>query len=318
MKPQIVVTMGDTAGIGPELVARVCNDAEVREKADITVVGRAMILAAGALAAAQPMPELKVVECGPAAQIKPGQPSAHSGAQAGAFISKALEMCLSGEMQAMVTAPISKEHLNLGGYHYAGHTDMLADLTKTRPVMMLAGKLLKVSLVTVHTPLSEVARQVTAESVLHTCRVTGQWLQKYLGYESPRLAVAALNPHAGENGLLGREENDIITPVVRELAAGGLDIKGPFSADTLFWRVLKHKEFDAVICMYHDQGLIPFKIAHFEDGVNVSMGLPFIRTSPDHGTAFDLAGKGQASAGSMKAAVLMAASAATAARGKAS
>lgn len=307
MKAKVAVTMGDPAGIGPEIVARVCNDPEIREIAEIVLIGRQMVLAAGALSANQAMPEVEIIECGPPAQIKPGQPSEQSGAQAAAFVKKAVELCLNGQVQAMVTAPISKEHLNAAGFHYSGHTDMLGDLAGgVRPVMLLAGSKLKVSLVTVHTSLQSVARQVNRESILHTSIITHQALQKYFAVARPRLAVCALNPHAGENGLLGDEEGRIIAPAVAELRNHGIDARGPLSADSLFWEVLRYQQYDAVICMYHDQGLIPFKIAHFADGVNVSLGLPFIRTSPDHGTAFHLAGKGQASASSMKEAVKLA------------
>jgi 4-hydroxythreonine-4-phosphate dehydrogenase len=308
MRPKIAVTLGDPAGIGPELAARIAHDSDVRVLADLLIVGRKAILAAGARAAGLPLPEVELLECGPeGALIPPGQPSAQSGAQAGAFISAAANLCLKGEAQAMVTAPVSKEHLNLGGYNYAGHTEMLGQMCGVRPVMLLAGSLLKVSLLSTHIPLRQAAELVIPEKVEYTCRLTWQWLRRYWGYENPRLAMAAFNPHAGENGLLGQEEKTVLEPLIAALAGQGLNIQGPFSADTLFWRAVNKKEFDAVICMYHDQGLIPFKMLHFKDGVNVSLGLPFIRTSPDHGTAFELAGRGQADSGSMKEALLLAA-----------
>jgi 4-hydroxythreonine-4-phosphate dehydrogenase len=308
MRPKIAVTLGDPSGIGPELAARICYDQEVRAAADIVVVGRKILLAAGAQAAGLPVPQVELVECGPDLQVIPGQPGLGSGALAGAFITTAAQLCLQGKAQAMTTAPISKEYLNLAGYPYAGHTEMLAQLAGgARPVMMLAGPRLKVSLLSTHIPLRRAAEFVIPEKIEYTCRLTWQWLRHYWGYENPRLAVAAFNPHAGENGLLGQEENLVLKPVVEALAGQGLNIKGPLSADTLFWRVVSGGEFDAVICMYHDQGLIPFKMIHFQDGVNVSLGLPFIRTSPDHGTAFELAGQGLAGSGSMKEAVLLAA-----------
>jgi 4-hydroxythreonine-4-phosphate dehydrogenase len=308
MRVKIAVTLGDPAGVGPELAARICHDEVVREQADIVITGQSGLLAAGACAAGLPFPQVAIKECGPSARISPGQPCAAGGAQAGAFIRQAALMCLSGEVQAMTTAPISKEYLHQAGYHYAGHTEMLAELAGgAKAVMMLAGPLLKVSLLSTHVPLRQAEEFIRPENIIYTCRITRQWLSQYWGYENPRLAVAAFNPHAGENGLLGREEQNLIRPAVEALAGEGMNIKGPLSADTLFRRALKYKEFDAVVCMYHDQGLIPFKIAHFEDGVNVSLGLPFIRTSPDHGTAFDLAGQGRADSSSMKAAVLLAA-----------
>ncbi|MDR1397376.1 MAG: 4-hydroxythreonine-4-phosphate dehydrogenase PdxA [Desulfarculales bacterium] len=308
MRVKIAVTLGDPAGVGPELAARVCHDEEVLAQADIVIVGQKKLLAGGARAAGLSFPQVTLKECGPVARTDPGQPSAAGGAQAGAFIRQAALMCLSGEVQAMTTAPVSKEYLNLAGYRYAGHTEMLAELAGgAKAVMMMAGPLLKVSLLSTHVPLRRAEEFIRPENIDYTCRTTWQWLNRYWGYENPRLAVAAFNPHAGENGLLGREEQNLIRPAVEALAGEGMDIKGPLAADALFWRVLKYGEFDAVVCMYHDQGLIPFKMIHFEDGVNVSLGLPFIRTSPDHGTAFDLAGQGRADGGSMKAAVLLAA-----------
>ncbi len=308
MKPQIALTLGDPAGIGPELVARICADQEVLAAADLLVVGQAALLQAGARAAALCLPQVRLIECGAPAPVTPGLPSAASGALAGAFVAAAARLSLAKEVDAMVTAPLSKEHLNAGGYHYSGHTDMLGELAGgVKPVMMLAGPKLKVSLVTVHSALRQVPSMLTQEALERAILITHQWLQRYWAVKMPRLAVAALNPHAGENGLLGKEEQYVIAPVVERLNAQGFNLLGPSSADTLFWRALKYNEFDAVVCMYHDQGLIPFKMVHFEDGVNISLGLPFIRTSPDHGTAFELAGKGVASISSMKAAVMLAA-----------
>jgi 4-hydroxythreonine-4-phosphate dehydrogenase len=307
-RPKRALTLGDPAGIGPELVVRVCHDPEIREQADIVLVGRNSILAAGAGAAGLPVPAEPMLECGPEGTVLPGQPSPLSGALAGAFIQEAARLCLQGEVSAMTTAPISKEHLNLAGFRYGGHTEMLAQLAGgARPVMMLAGSVLKVSLLSTHVPLEQAARFISRENVQYTCHLTWQWLRRYWGYENPRLALAAFNPHAGENGLLGQEEKQILTPAVEFLAGQGLNIQGPISADSLFWRAVSGKEFDAIICMYHDQGLIPFKMLHFKDGVNVSLGLPFIRTSPDHGTAFALAGQGRADSSSLKEALLLAA-----------
>ena len=307
-KPKLAITMGDPAGIGPEIIARICHDEEVRAHSELVIIGRQMVLAAGALACNLPFPQVEIIETGNPALIKPGQPSASSGAQAISFIEKAVQLCLANEVQAMVTAPISKEHIQLAGAKETGHTDMLGRLTNTpNPVMMMIGKHIRVALVTVHAPLREVAQLITQERILHTILETYNWFKAFSTISQPRLAVAALNPHAGENGYLGEEEKNIIAPVIDKLKQEGMNITGPLAADSLFWRVFKNKEFDAVVCMYHDQGLIPFKIAHFEDGVNVTLGLPIIRTSPDHGTAFDLAGKGVANSSSMKIATLLAA-----------
>jgi 4-hydroxythreonine-4-phosphate dehydrogenase len=317
MKPKLALTLGDPAGIGPEITAKICMDPQLAAVADLTVIGQAPLLAAGAQALGLPCPQVKIVECGPLTPpIVPGSPSIHSGALAGAFVGQAVKLCQSGEIDGFVTAPISKEYLNLAGYNYPGHTEMLGDLAGgVKPVMMLAGDKIRVSLVTVHCSLQQVAGLLSREKIKRTIITTWQWLQALLG-RAPRLALAALNPHAGEGGLMGAEEERLIIPVADELKSQGFDLCGPLPADTLFWRIVTGGEFDAAVCMYHDQGLIPFKMLHFEDGVNVSMGLPFIRTSPDHGTAFELAGKGLASAASMKAAALLAARLAAKARHK--
>jgi 4-hydroxythreonine-4-phosphate dehydrogenase len=223
------------------------------------------------------------------------------------YIKEGVRLCQAGLLQGLVTAPISKEALRAGGYPDTGHTTMLARLTGTpRPVMMLAGPKLRVILVTIHRALREVPDLISAEGIVETASVAHRDLRRYLNLARPRLAVAALNPHAGEGGLFGDEEGRIIAPAVEELKRRGVEASGPYPPDTVFWHMMQGA-FDAVICMYHDQGLIPFKLRHFDNGVNVTLGLPIIRTSPDHGTAYDIAGQGKASPASMKAAVLMAA-----------
>jgi 4-hydroxythreonine-4-phosphate dehydrogenase len=207
----------------------------------------------------------------------------------------------------MVTAPISKHALKAAGYPDTGHTTMLARLTATRkPVMMLAGSRLKVVPVTVHMSLKEALASLSTKEIVETGRLAARELSRFFGLKSPRLAVAALNPHAGEEGLFGDEEGRIIAPAVKELKDLGLDATGPHPPDTVFWRAAAG-QFDLVLGMYHDQALIPLKLIHFEDAVNVTLGLPVIRTSVDHGTAYDIAGRGQANPASLKAAVLMAA-----------
>ncbi|MCF8033943.1 MAG: 4-hydroxythreonine-4-phosphate dehydrogenase PdxA [Desulfarculaceae bacterium] len=307
MTPRIAVTLGDPAGVGPEIVAQLCHDLSTRELAELVVVGQADLLAAGARACGLAPPVVEVVETGEPAEIAPGQPSPASGRLAGAFVERALELVQAGEAAAMATAPISKEALQAAGYPDTGHTTLLARKTGTeRPVMMLAGDKLKVVLVTIHKALREVPGLITRKAVLHTALVTDQAFREQFGVAVPRLAVCGLNPHAGEHGIFGDEEEKIIAPAVAELQAAGVDATGPLPPDTVFWRAVKG-EFDAVVCMYHDQGLIPLKLLHFDDGVNVSLGLPIIRTSVDHGTAYDLAGTGQANPASMIAAVRMAA-----------
>jgi 4-hydroxythreonine-4-phosphate dehydrogenase len=305
-RPKVAITLGDPAGVGPELVARVCQDPDVLAAVEPIVVGRAMLLSAGALACGMDAPQIEIVKCGEGAEIKPGQPSEAGGRQAGAFIEKALEMCLAGQVQAMVTGPISKAALQSAGYPDTGHTTLLARLTNTpQPVMMMAGSRLKVVLATVHKAIREVPDLLTTESIVRVGMISDESMRRFFGLEQPRLAVAALNPHAGEGGMFGDEEERIIAPAVSALQAKGVQASGPHPPDTVFWRAMRG-EFDLVLCMYHDQGLIPFKLRHFDDGVNVTLGLPIIRTSPDHGTAYDIAGKGLAKPDSLKAAVILA------------
>ncbi|MBU1451165.1 MAG: 4-hydroxythreonine-4-phosphate dehydrogenase PdxA [Proteobacteria bacterium] len=307
MKPRIAVTMGDPAGVGPEIVARLCAHPPIRDMAELVIVGQRGLLEAGAAACGLPAPRVEVVETGEAAEITPGQPSQASGRLAGAFVEKALELVQAGQAAAMATAPISKEALKAAGYPDTGHTTLLARRTGTeRPVMMLAGERLKVVLVTIHKALREVPDLLTVDGIVHTAQVTHDSLKRYWGLDAPLLAVCGLNPHAGEHGLFGDEEERIIAPAVEELKAQGILAEGPLPPDTVFWRATRG-HFDAVVCMYHDQGLIPLKLLHFDDGVNVSLGLPIIRTSVDHGTAYDLAGTGQANPASLIAAVKLAA-----------
>ncbi len=306
VRPKVAVTLGDPAGVGPELVARVCHDPEIMAAVEPIVVGRSMLLSAGALACGLDTPQVEIVKCSEGAEIKPGQPSAAGGRQAGAFIEKALAMCLAGEVEAMVTGPISKAALHAAGYSATGHTTLLAQLTNTAlPVMMMAGSRLKVVLATVHKAIRQVPDLLTTEGIVQVGLISDEGLRRFFGHDQPRVAVAALNPHAGEDGLFGDEEGRIIAPAVAELKARGVQASGPHPPDTVFWRAMRG-EFDVVLCMYHDQGLIPFKLRHFDDGVNVTLGLPVIRTSPDHGTAYDIAGKGLAKLDSMKAALLLA------------
>lgn len=307
MKPTIAVTLGDPAGVGPEIVARVCVDPEVRKACRLLVVGRRSFLAAGARAYGLSSPKADVTQAGEADDIAWGRPSASSGRQAGAFIEKALELCQDGTAQAMVTAPISKAALKAAGYPDTGHTTMLARLTSApRPVMMLAGARLRVVPVTVHIALKEVFARLTTDKIVETGQIAADDLARFFGLPRPRVAVAALNPHAGEEGLFGDEEKRVIAPAIEELKNRGIAATGPHPPDTVFWRAAAG-QFDLVLGMYHDQALIPLKLIHFEDAVNVTLGLPVIRTSVDHGTAYDIAGQGKANPASLKAAVLMAA-----------
>jgi len=231
-----------------------------------------------------------------------GKPTSETGAAMAACISACFQLVKSGDLAAMVTAPISKHALKLAGYSYPGHTEMLAQLSGSNEfAMMMAGARLRVTLVTIHVGLAEVAGLISSSKIVKLINITGDSLKGDFGIKIPRIAVAAINPHAGEGGMFGHEEEDIILPAIKSAKAQGWDVEGPFPPDTVFNKAYAG-EFDTVICMYHDQGLIPFKLLHFEDGVNVTIGLPIIRTSVDHGTAYDIAGKGLANPLSMQAA----------------
>jgi 4-hydroxythreonine-4-phosphate dehydrogenase len=322
--PVIAVTMGDPCGIGPEIIARavslpdvahlcrplVLGDLGAMERA-IAVTGTRLSLkpvSADALPEHFPADTLHVLPLSHLAreEMPFGTPTVAVGTAVHSYILEAVRLCQSGIAAAMATAPISKDVLNRAGYRYPGHTELLAELTGTRDVvMMLAGERLRVALVTIHEALRDVPELLTIERLLTTIRITRDDLARYYKPD-PRLAVLALNPHCGEGGLFGDEEERIIAPAVTAARQEGIDAVGPLSADTLFHFAIRG-DYDAVVCMYHDQGLIPLKLLHFNDGVNVTLGLPIIRTSVDHGTAYDLAGTGRASAESMKAAIVMAA-----------
>lgn len=323
-KPVIAVTMGDPSGIGPEIVAAALADPAIVSVSRPLVLGdrgameRAIAVAGVSLAVETLQGGVPPVEPRPgvlylhelsslrADDMAYGRPTAAGGDASFRYICRAAQLCLSGSARAMATAPINKESMNGAGHHFPGHTELLAELTGTREVvMMLAGDRLRVTLVTIHEALSRVPSLVSFERVLSTIRITHDSLCRWF-CKAPRLAVLALNPHCGEGGLFGSEESLVIAPAIAAARAAGIDATGPLSADTLF-HFAAAGGYDAVVCMYHDQGLIPLKLLHFDDGVNVTLGLPIIRTSVDHGTAYDLAGTGRACTGSMKAALLMAA-----------
>ena len=318
----LAVTLGDPAGIGPEIIAeawrrRSRGDRPFAVFGDPTVLRAAgapvVILdrlegAAGVFREA--IPVLGTPLAGP---VHPGHPDSGCAEVVTHWISEATEACLSGEAAALVTAPISKAVLKAAGFRHPGHTEFLGQLTagapfagERGPVMMLVAADLRVTLATIHLPISGVAAALTFEGLLRTIRVTGQALARDFGCAHPRLAVAGLNPHAGESGEIGREEIDLIRPAVEALRAEGMDVTGPLPADSLFAAGMRER-FDAIVCMYHDQALIPVKMLDFWGGVNITLGLPIVRTSPDHGTAFDIAGKGLARPDSFIAALKAAA-----------
>lgn len=288
MLPRIAVTLGDPRGIGPEIVAKTLS--EPPAEADYIVIGPDELI--------RDLPA-ELISVG-----KAGSPISpqDAGRLAGLAVEKAAQLALSGDVEAIVTAPVEKRALHDAGYAYPGHTEWFAELAGCVDVaMMLTTGKLRVVLATTHIPLSAVPAAVTIERLLKTGDITRRALESWWGIEDPRLALCALNPHAGEGGLFGDEEERVLGPAAEELNAAG-----PLPADTVFVRALGG-EFDAVITPYHDVGMTAVKVAGFGKGVNVTLGLPFVRTSPDHGTAFDIAGQGIADAGSMRAAVALAA-----------
>ena len=317
--------MGDPTGIGPELIVKtllaggfdqlhrpllVVGDPQVLLRAGRIYQSQGRLTASenggkslefsGRHLQVQPISQLQVNS------LHYGQPDDSCGRAMADYIEWALARCLDGSAAGMVTCPINKTAINAAGCHFPGHTELLAQRCGVKKVvMMLAGEQLKVCLVTTHLAYKDVPQALTSAGILATIRITAQALSRQFDLAKPRLAVLALNPHAGENGLFGDEEQRLILPAIQQAQSEGIAADGPHSADSLFHFAVKGSH-DAVICMYHDQGLIPLKLLHFDDGVNVTLGLPIVRTSVDHGTAYNLAGTGQASTASLLAAVKMA------------
>ena len=319
--PLVAITMGDPAGIGPEVLLKyaVSYSRSSPRAHRILAVADGGILQETAEALGTLLPlhrmtefheedfrpnalnvlDLKNVEAG---SVVVGRAGAASGKAAVECVRKATELAMKGEVDAIVTAPISKEAIHLAGYPYPGHTELLAELTKTKDfAMMMVGGKIQVVLATTHIPLNKVARAITRKRVARTIRLAHRSLSFYQGF-APSIAVAALNPHAGDGGVIGREEVEKIIPAIEECAGEGIQVSGPYPADSLFAKA-KDGRFDAIIVMYHDQGLIPVKMEGFGKGINVTLGLPIVRVSVDHGTALDIAGKGIADPSSMEAAV---------------
>jgi 4-hydroxythreonine-4-phosphate dehydrogenase len=269
----IGITLGDLAGIGPEVVAKALASRQLPKAIDYEVIGDALT---------------------------------HRRADAADWVVEGTRRCLKGELDALVTAPISKGLLQAAGYRFHGQTELLAHVARTkRFAMMLVGEPLRVALVTTHLPLRDVARNITGKKIIEVIELTHDFCRR-LGIAHPRIGVAGLNPHAGEGGMFGDEERRIITPAIKRAAHRRIEVSGPWPADTLFHKAYRG-ELDAVVAMYHDQGLAPLKMIAFDTGVNLTLGLPFIRTSPDHGTAYDIAGKNLARPESMIAAIKLAA-----------
>ena len=283
-RPRLAITLGDPRGIGPEIVGKALGEPSVRSACDAVVVG--------------PTGAGIDVDESVGTWVPPGD-EATAGRLAGLAIERAVALALDNAVDGVVTAPIDKHALLVGGYADPGHTEMLARLTRSRTAMMLASDRLRVVLATTHLPLRDVPSALSRDAILDAARLTSDALRRWFGIDTPRIALCALNPHAGDRGRFGDEDDTLLTPVARE--AGLL---GPYPADTVFVRAIRG-DFDAVIAPYHDVGMTAIKVASFGEAVNVTLGLPFPRTSPDHGTAMDIAGKGIAEAGSMVRAIVM-------------
>jgi len=317
----IALTMGDAAGIGPELCARLLareQAAPVIIYGDIVSLQRALELTKldqvlELFPISHPLQlgryelgqhQLPIIQCGPPlpADLPYGQVNAAAGKMAHDAVIYAIDHALEGHIRALVTAPLHKDAMHQAGIEAPGHTEILAQRTKTTDyAMMLMNQELKVILVTIHVPLNAVSSLITQEKELGTIRLAHQFCQQ-AGLSQARIAVAGLNPHAGEAGQFGREEIEIISPAIAQAQAEGIDVSGPWPGDTIFMRA-RRGEFDIVVAQYHDQGLIPVKYLGLEEGVNVTVGLPFIRTSVDHGTAYDIAGQGVADERSLQTAL---------------
>jgi 4-hydroxythreonine-4-phosphate dehydrogenase len=313
---RLALTIGDPGGIGPEICAKLLAGTAKREGTELVLIG-----AASALFERDPSLAVRVlppggdvtgspaiIDVGGRKRIPVGRPTAEGGAISARSIEEAVSLAKKGSVDGIVTGPISKEALHMAGVPYIGHTEMLAALFDAPDcqMMMVAGDF-RVVILTRHVPLRAVAASLNRERIVTAVRVTRDALRGHFGIEEPRIAVASLNPHGSDGGLVGTEERDVIEPALMGLRAEGMRIEGPHPADSLFHRYA-NTGYDVAIALYHDQGMIPFKMAAFDRGVNVTIGLPVIRTSVCHGTAFDIAGRGEADARSLEEAVALAAS----------
>lgn len=319
----IAVSMGDPAGIGPETIAKAWDARDVHALPVFFAIGDARAIAAvwsgpvARIAApadacatfADALPVLSVSDAG---EITPGRPDVDGARCAIESLEVAVGIARSGAASALVTGPVSKAELYRIGFTHPGQTEFVAErcgIARENAVMMLAGPTLRVVPITTHVALSAVPELISVELIVAKARATARGLQRNFGIERPRLAFAGLNPHAGESGAIGREEVDVIEPAIAQLVEEGIDAIGPMAADSMF-HARARAQYDAAMCLYHDQALIPLKALHFDEGVNMTLGLPIVRTSPDHGTAFGIAGKGLAEAGATIAAIRLAGEAA--------
>ncbi len=326
-KVVIGITMGDPTGIGPEIVIKALLDRSIREKVFPVVFGDKGVLARVAqdigitdvrFREIASIDSVRNAEIGKReilvksisnlkmTKLRYGRPDRNCGRAMVNYVKEAVDAAMAGYIDAIVTAPINKEAINEAGFRYGGHTDMIADFTGTKEfTMMFISKHFKVSLVTIHVPLKDVSMRITPQRIYKVGLLTWKTLRQYFGLKNPKIGVCGLNPHAGEGGIFGDEEKDLIYPGIVSMRSKGIDAEGPLSPDSAFWRAY-NKEFDAIIAMYHDQGLIPVKLIDFDNAVNVTIGIPIIRTSPGHGTAYNIAGQGKANPEPMKAAIELA------------
>jgi 4-hydroxythreonine-4-phosphate dehydrogenase len=320
---KLLITMGDPGGVGPEIIARALSSPDIRKSCNPVIIGDTLIMAKALRFLRNPRKLREITS--PEESEKSGKliyiinvntmipqalpqkkPTAAGGNACVSYIRKAVELMMHKQVDGMVTAPISKEALKMAGFAWPGHTEMLAELTHTRQyAMMLIGGPLRVILVTIHTALKNVPELITRQGILRAIHLAKKACDM-LKIRTPRIAVAGLNPHAGEAGIFGEEEITKIVPAIRQANRKGIPVSGPYPPDTVFHKAYQG-DIDIVVCMYHDQGLIPLKMIAFDKGVNVTVGLPFVRTSPDHGTAYDIAWKGRANPSSMIEAIKLAA-----------
>lgn len=323
-RPLLGLTMGDPAGIGPEVIAKACAGKVLARVSRVLVIGSTRVMERTIKALKLPLrvvgvddPAVISTNPGQLAVLDPlehpigsfqlGVAASETGAASVAFIRKGVELAQAGTIDGIVTAPINKEAINMAGCHYPGHTELLTDLTKSKEAgMMIVGGPLRVMFTTTHVAISQLSSVLTTERIAKAIRLADRGLRECFGLTRPKIGVAALNPHAGEHGLFGDEERTSIRPAVDQARAAGIDASDPLPADTLFGKATRGA-YDGIVAMYHDQGLIPLKLVAFGTCVNLTVGLPIIRTSVDHGTAYDIAGRGIADHGSLVEAVKLAA-----------
>jgi len=313
-RPRILLTMGDPAGVGPEIALTVLADPDLSSRYDLTIVGQRRVLTECARSLGLPGPGAVLEPRDRGVGYDPGSPTGSGALAAVDAVETAAGLCVAGEADAMVTGPVSKAAITAAGVGFTGHTEFLAELTGAAdPLMLFVAGPMRVALATTHLALADVPGAITTGLLGRRLRTLHEGLTGPLGLEGPRITVVALNPHAGEGGRFGREEETVIAPAVEEARAAGIAASGPHPADTIFCGLgdagcgLPGAAYDAALAMYHDQGVVPVKLAGFGRAVNVTLGLPIVRTSVDHGTAFDIAGRGEAESGSMQAAVRLAA-----------